>query len=234
MEKFKKALYQEFVAGHTWFDYVFLLTGIVLQIVVFILFPVEPINVVSGIAGVLCVVLGAQGKISNFVFGLIQVSTYIYLSISAKLYGQVGINLFYLATTLYGIYAWKKQYKVDQESEAASINTRKLTIPALLGMIATVILACFALGWGLQTWSDDSQPYLDAFTTVPAIAAQILMVMRYRDQWYLWLAIDVFGTAMWIAQGNYCMAAMYAFWCANCIYGLYNWTRQIKDNTPEK
>ena len=84
MEKFKKALYQEFVAGHTGFDYVFLLTGIVLQIVVFILFPKEPINVVSGIAGVLCVVLGAQGKISNFVFGLIQVSTYIYLSISAK------------------------------------------------------------------------------------------------------------------------------------------------------
>ena len=52
MEKLKKALYQEFVAGHTWFDYVFLLTGIVLQIVVFILFPKEPINVVSGIAGI--------------------------------------------------------------------------------------------------------------------------------------------------------------------------------------
>lgn len=234
MNKLKKVLYQEFIAGHSWFDYLFLLTGIALQFVVFCLFPKEPITIVSGISGVLCVVLGAQGKISNFVFGLIQCSTYIYLSLSAKLYGQVGINLFYLATTLYGIYTWGKNYKVNKESEEASINTRKLSPAALCGVVVTLIAACFALGWGLQTWSDDSQPYLDAFTTMPAIAAQLLMVARYRDQWFLWLAIDVFGTAMWIAQGNYCMAAMYAFWCANCIYGLYNWTRQVKDDSSKQ
>lgn len=226
--KISKALYQEFIAGHSWFDYVFLLTGVLLQVLVYCFNPGDPITLVSSISGVLCVVLGAQGKISNFVFGFIQVTTYIYLSLAAKLYGQVGINVFYLLTMVYGVFSWLRRYRVHTDTEAAALETRKLSLPALLGLIGVIILACFALGYGFQRFSDDSQPYLDAFTTVPAIAAQLLMVARYRDQWYLWLAIDVFGTAMWIAQGNYVMAAMYAFWCANCLYGFYNWTKEMK------
>lgn len=229
MQKIKQFFYSEFIAGHSWFDYVFLLTGILLQVVVFFFSDdADTLTLVSSISGVLCVVLGAQGKISNFIFGFIQVTTYIYLSLVAKLYGQVGINVFYLLTMVFGVFTWLRQYRTKEDTEANQLQTRALSLSALVGTIVVVILACFALGYGFQQWSDDSQPYLDAFTTMPAIAAQLLMVARYRDQWYLWLAIDVFGTAMWIAQGNYVMAAMYAFWCANCVYGFINWTREAK------
>lgn len=230
MSKIKQFFYSEFIAGHSWFDYVFLLTGILLQVAVFCLAPDgDALTLVSSISGVLCVVLGAQGKISNFVFGFIQVLTYIYLSLVAKLYGQVGINVFYLLTMIFGIFTWLRQYRTKADTEANQLQTRALSLPMLIGLIALIILACFALGFAFEHLSDDSQPYLDAFTTVPAIAAQLLMVARYRDQWYLWLAIDVFGTAMWIAQGNYVMAAMYAFWCANCLYGFYNWSKEMKE-----
>lgn len=230
MQKLKQFFYSEFIAGHSWFDYVFLLTGILLQFLVFFLAPDgDGLTLLSSVTGVLCVVLGAQGKISNFIFGFIQVTTYIYLSLVARLYGQVGINIFYLLTMVFGVFTWLRQYRTKADTEANQLQTRSLSITALIAMIALVILACFALGFAFSRFSDDSQPYLDAFTTVPAIAAQLLMVARYRDQWYLWLAIDVFGTAMWIAQGNYVMAAMYAFWCANCLYGFYNWTKEMKE-----
>lgn len=230
MSKIKQFFYSEFIAGHSWFDYVFLLTGILLQVAVFWLAPDgDALTLLSSVAGVLCVVLGAQGKISNFVFGFIQVITYIYLSLVAKLYGQVGINVFYLLTMIFGIFTWLRQYRTKADTEANQLQTRALSVPMLIGLIGLIILACFALGFVFEHLSDDSQPYLDAFTTVPAIAAQLLMVARYRDQWYLWLAIDVFGTAMWIAQGNYVMAAMYAFWCANCLYGFYNWSKEMKE-----
>jgi hypothetical protein len=80
----------------------------------------------------------------------------------------------------------------------------------------------------------DSQPYLDAFTTVPAFVAQILMVLVYREQWYIWLLVDVLATIMWFQAGNYCMAAQYIFWCANCVYGYVQWTRKVEVENSAK
>ena len=89
----------------------------------------------------------------------------------------------------------------------------------------TLLLLSLLTGWLLHRFTDDPQPYLDAFTTVPAILAQILMVLAFREQWYLWLFVDILATVMWLRAGNYCMAAQYAFWCINCIYGLRQWKR---------
>ena len=66
---------------------------------------------------------------------------------------------------------------------------------------------------------------MDSFTTVVALVAQVLMILAYRDQWFLWFAVDIVSVVMWIYVGNYCMAAQYAFWCCNCIYGYVRWTQ---------
>ena len=60
------------------------------------------------------------------------------------------------------------------------------------------------------------------------IFAQILMVKRYREQWALWLLIDVFCIKMWWVAGNWSMVAMYIAWTANAFYGWYNWTKLNK------
>ncbi|MBO7456529.1 MAG: nicotinamide mononucleotide transporter, partial [Paludibacteraceae bacterium] len=70
---------------------------------------------------------------------------------------------------------------------------------------------------------DDTQPYLDALTTVPALIAQVLMILVYREHWFIWLAVDILSVVLWLRAGDYCMAAQYAFWCANCLYGLHRW-----------
>ena len=57
------------------------------------------------------------------------------------------------------------------------------------------------------------------------------MILVYREQWYIWLVVDLLATVMWIQAENYCMAAQYAFWCLNCIYGYVHWTRTL-ENTP--
>ena len=91
-------------------------------------------------------------------------------------------------------------------------------------LIAVLTLLGSALaGWGLSAWTDDTQPYLDAFTTVPALVAQVLMILVYREHWFIWLAVDVLSVALWLRAGDYCMVAQYAFWCANCLYGLKRW-----------
>lgn len=225
MKKLAQWLYQEFIAGRTLFDYAFLLLGLAIQILVFCLVPDEPIMIVSGIAGIFSVILCSQGKISTFVFGFVQVVTYLVISYRQQLYGEVAINVFYFLSMIYGVWCWRRRYRMDDTANSASLKTRSLSIVHWI-ILTLVVVACSVLtGWGLSVWSNDSDPFFDAFTTVPAIPAQLLMVLGYREQWFFWFCIDVGCTIMWLRAGNWSIMMLYAFWCVNCIYGWLRWTQ---------
>ena len=207
----------------TWF---FLILGLLVQVLTLVLMPDNPISLVSGMLGICSVVLGAQGNILTFVFGFAQVATYTYLCCIERVYAEIAINIYYFITMIYGVYCWRNRLS----NNSLQVQTRRLSIKLIAWGMLLIALFSWLTGWLLARFTDDPQPYMDAFTTIPAIAAQLLMVLAYREQWYLWLVVDVLAVVMWLRAENYCMAAQYVFWCVNCIYGYIQWTRQL--DTP--
>ena len=211
----------------TW---IFLILGILVQVVTFQVLPEDnPWSLVSGLLGICSVVLGAQGNIWSFVFGFAQVGTYTYLCCIEHFYAEIAMNMYYFVTMLYGVYCWRRRLQQDTKQ----LQTRRLPARLIPWLSTGVILLSLLTGWLLSRYTDDPQPYMDAFTTVPAIAAQLLMVLAYREQWYLWLVVDVLAVVMWLRAENYCMAAQYAFWCANCVYGYIQWTKLLVQPSSE-
>lgn len=208
----------------TW---IFLILGLLVQVLTFVLMPDNPISLVSGMLGICSVVLGAQGNILTFVFGFAQVATYTYLCCVERFYAEIAINIYYFITMIYGVYCWRNRLS----NNSLQVQTRRLSIKLIAWGMLLIALFSWLTGWLLARFTDDPQPYMDAFTTVPAIAAQLLMVLAYREQWYLWLVVDVLAVVMWFRAENYCMAAQYIFWCVNCIYGYIQWTRQLDNPT---
>ena len=211
----------------TW---LFLGLGLLIQIVTYTFMPNTPLSLVSGMLGICSVVLGAQGNILTFVFGFAQVGTYTYLCVAERFYGEIAMNIYYFITMIYGVFLWRKRLesKGSMQVQTRTLSTRKLVI-----VMAAVLTLSVLSGVLLQQCTDDSQPYLDALTTIPALVAQILMVLAYREQWYLWIVVDVLATIMWLKAGNYCMAAQYAFWCMNCIYGYVQWTKSLEKTSKD-
>ena len=209
------------------FDYTFLAVGLLIQVVTFVYtnyrLPdsdhLSVISLISGLLGVCSVCLTAQGNILTFVFGFAQVGTYTYLCLTQRFYGEIAINIYYFFTMIYGVYAWRRRFNDD----ARTVTPRRLTWKLALLIGVATLLGSWLVGWGLATFTDDTQPYLDAFTTVPALVAQVLMILVYREHWFIWLAVDILSVVLWVRAGDYCMVAQYAFWCANCVYGLYRW-----------
>ena len=196
--------------------WLFLVTGLLVQVITFCLMPHSPWALVSGMLGICSVVLGAQGNILTFVFGFAQVVSYTYLCVVERFYAEIAINIYYFFTMIYGVYCWRRRLS----GKSLQVQTRSLSRGVFLLLSIVTVLLSILSGWLLQRYTDDPQPYLDAFTTMPAIVAQILMVMTYREQWYL---------VMWLRAENYCMVAQYAFWCANCIYGYVQWTKSLQE-----
>ena len=235
----KKVLKEEFVNGKTKFDWFFLGLGLVMQIIAIVYgyitnTPDNLVSIISSISGVLSVVLCAQGKISFYVFGFVQLFTYVFgVAIPNKLWGEAWENLFYFVTMLYGIYVWIKIYNKRSDNKSSEVKAKKLNGIGWAITIGALIVGTTILTFVLKN-TQDPLPFLDAISTIPAFIAQILMVLGYREQWLHWCIIDVASVIMFIMIGNWMMVAMFIFWTLNCVYGWYKWSKSVKYENWER
>lgn len=199
---------------------------VLLQILVYIVAPDSWYGVVAGIAGCISVVLTAKGRWMMYPIGFIQNFTYTVLAFQNMFYGEVIEQVFYIVTMIWGMVAWARNMHTNEDG-TQDVNTRKFGLAEWLFTIVGVAIGTWLFGRVLVAMGA-AQPYTDAATNVMALFAQILMVKRYREQWALWLLIDVFCIKMWWVAGNWSMVAMYIAWTANCIYGWVNWTKLNK------
>lgn len=228
MQKIKNWCKEEFWNGYSLFDRIFMIGMLLLQIIVFIICPDSIIGIISGISGVISVVLCAKKKISFYFIGFVQTISYLFLAFQNRFYGEVIENIFYLVTMVWGIFLWKKQLEVDDKN-SRQIKPKKFTITMWIFSIIGTIVSTIIMGY-LLTLIGSNQAYADACTNVLAIFAQILMIKCYKEQWIWWILIDLICIKMWFIAGNWTMVAMYIAWTINCVYGWYNWSNNNKYN----
>ena len=228
----KNWVLKNFWNGYTLFEKLFMLIAIAMQIVVFVLVPDTPLNIIAGIAGVISVIMCAKGRTMFYFIGFIQTFTYLALAWQNKFYGEVLENIFYFVTLIWGIFEWKKNEVTNEDGTEDVIAKKFSPIQWILSVVGTVI-ATYIMGYWLDGIGS-AQAYTDAATNVMAIFAQLLMVWRFREQWIWWIVIDLFCIKLWWVAGNWSMVAMYIVWTINAIYGWINWSKLNKiQNTKE-
>ena len=225
-------LKREMWDGFSLTEKLFMWGMVLLQIVVYIIAPDSWYGVIAGIAGCISVVLTAKGRWMMYPIGFIQNFTYTVLAFQNKFYGEVFEQVFYIVTMIWGMVAWARNMHTNEDG-TQDVNTRKFSVKDWIFTVVGVVIGTFIFGKVLVAMGAN-QAYTDAATNVMALFAQILMVKRYREQWVLWLLIDVFCIKMWLVAGNWSMVAMYVAWTANCIYGWINWTKLNKKSESPK
>ena len=240
MNKIGKILKNEFVSGKTKFDWLFLGVGLALQIIAIITgyingTPDSAGLIVSGLTGVVSVILCSQGKISFYLFGFIQLFTYVFcFSIPNRLHGETLENGMYFITMIIGIFIWVRNYRQDSSNESIEIKSKKLS--AVKNIIVAAVFVVGTIGYWIflknvpMFGAMDSDPFFDSITSVPAYIAQILMILGYREQWIYWFILDVFSVVLAIRAGSWVMTAQFIFWTLNCVYGYWKWTKSTKNS----
>ena len=201
-----------------WFGISFILTGIATQVATYAFTEDSFISLISGIAGVISVVLCSQRKLSFYFWGFLQIGTFMVICINEHLYGKLFENGFYLITMICGLLMWKRN---EQHHTVETRSLKKLTLLFVSIQILFAVLVVETILTGIG----GEQSFMDSFTTIFAIVAQLLMIYRYRESWLFWLVVDIACVIMWYNEGNWCMTVQYIFWTMNCIYGLIKWNK---------
>ena len=76
-------------------------------------------------------------------------------------------------------------------------------------------------------------PFVDAFTTVSSVAAMIISVRMYAEQWWIWIAVDVFSVYMWwcdfrSGSDNMATLLMWAVYLGNAVIMLIKWEKEAR------
>ncbi|MBF0785320.1 nicotinamide riboside transporter PnuC [Muribacter muris] len=215
---------QELFGGWQPFEVVWLLLFIAAQIVVYYFYPDSLLAMIAGISGIICNVFISKGKISNYVFGLIFAYSYFYVSLGANYLGEMNTTLYvYIPAQFIGYFLWKQNMQQDKSSEA--VITKSLSVKGWLGLVAFIAIGTLLFVQALNA-AGGSSTGLDGLTTIIVVSAQVLMLLRYREQWILWIVLNILSIALWAENPS--MYVMYSAYLLNAIYGYYNWTKLQK------
>ena len=215
---------QELFGGWKPFEAAWLLIFIAAQIGIYIYNPDSILGMVSGVSGIICNVFVSKGKISNYFFGLIFAYTYFYISLGANFLGEMNTTLYvYIPAQFIGYFLWKANMQKEQGVDA--VVAKALTAKGWMGLIAFLVIGTFLFVQLLNHFGGSSTG-LDGLSTIIVIAAQALMVLRYREQWLLWILLNIISIALWAE--NTSMYVMYSAYLLNSLYGYYNWRKLQK------
>jgi nicotinamide mononucleotide transporter len=175
-------------------------------------------------AGILLisVVLSALENIWSWPTAIAGVALYIIVFYQAKLYADTGLQVVYIAISIYGWYEWLHGGK-----EAGVLQVSKVPMNVLLTGTMIALGATAGLGLFFRHYTDNPLPFGDSALTSFSLLAQFLMARKYLENWHVWITVDVFYIAMFIFKHLYPTAVLYAAFIGACTLGLVQWRKAI-------
>lgn len=188
------------------------------------------IGIISSTTGVACVVCTGKGKLSAYVFGLINAVLYGIIALKANYYGDAMLNLgYYSIMQFIGFFTWKKH----MNSETHEVEKRRMTNRGKVILLCIITLSTFIYGIVLKKLGGNL-PYIDAFTTATSVIAMIVSIRMYMEQWIMWICINLASVTMWsyaFYNGNDSVSTllMWIVYLVNSIISYSKWNKESKE-----
>ncbi|MGE8410274.1 MAG: nicotinamide riboside transporter PnuC [Pseudomonas sp.] len=152
--------------------------------------------------------------------GLVMVLLYSWLFFDFKLYSQMLLQGVYAALQMYGWWQWTRPDSVREARKVSLLPPARVNLGLVLGLFGSLVI-----GAAMSTWTDATQPWLDAAITGFSLVAQWWMAQKRVQCWALWIVIDAVCVGLFIYQALYLTAALYALFTLLAIQGLREWRR---------
>jgi len=180
------------------------------------------LEVVGVITGLLCVYLAAKNIIWNWPIAIVSVAIYIFIFYNARLYADMGLQFYFLATNIYGWYFWSKKPVTDDKAPVILIKRKEIVFSVL-----AIILFTYILGSVLK-YTPASYPFIDSFCTACSLVAQIFLARKVLENWLIWIFVDIIYVGVYLFKGLHLTAIMYAIYVGIALMGYIDWKKDYK------
>lgn len=181
--------------------------------------PVEVLGVLFGILGVW---LAAKPSVWTWPASLVSVGMYVLVFYDARLYADMGLNVFYFFTSLYGWYLWLYGGKNHSVRKVGHATIKEFSVLALFGALFTL-----GLGYFLDNYTNADLSYTDSATTAVSLMGYWMMAKKQLENWIVWLVVDVVYVGVYTYKELYLTSFLYIVFLALCVQGYRNWKKEL-------
>lgn len=182
------------------------------------------------ICGLLNSYYASLGKIENYIFGGLYSILVGYVSYINGLYGLASLSiLVYVPSQIHGYFSWKKNMN---ETDKKEVEVRGFTLKFSLMLTFIVVSLSFLFGYLLNLIPSQNLAFLDSSSNIINLSAVVLMNMRYKECWMIWLFNNTIDLIIWIINtvkgtpNSIMMLLVSIGFLSINVYGLYKWFKK--------
>lgn len=209
--------------------------------------------VISGFTMALSALMALNRKLLSFFWGMIGLSVHAYLSWQIhyhELTGDFILNIFNFVMQPIGFITWylaiKRHPEISHYDESlgasdfdkilhTKVPVRRLDKRGII--IAVVCAIVMYAGWW---WGALNGMYIDTFTkekifshadtilNTLVVMGQFLMILRFREQWMVWIVTDIIGIYLWSHSMTPVASMQSLLLLFNSCVALYLWSKESK------
>lgn len=182
----------------------------------------ELVEILATGANLAYIVLLIREKILCWLFGIIGSLLSMYLFVSARLYSEALLYVFYAGMGCYGWLRWRRALALAPNPVIVWRLARHL-----VAAIAATTLALL-LGYSMAHFTDAQRPMIDAFTTSFSFLATYLEITKVLEAWVYWFCLNL--TSIWLYHDRDLdlYAALTALYTALSVVGYAQWRRSYR------
>lgn len=154
--------------------------------------------------------------------GIVSSTFYCFIFYQAKIYADMGLQVYFVAISIYGWFAWLRKKDSVKDLQIRSVRS------VLALKLSVVFLVLFgALYLLLSEYTDSPIPLGDAFTSALSIIASWMLSRKLLEQWWLWVVVNFTSVGLYFYRGIELTALLYIIYGIVAVAGYYEWKKKM-------
>ena len=184
--------------------------------------PVSRAEWLGAVLGLWMVVCNARVHPLGWPLAILSSMLYALVFLDSRLYGQAVLQLLFVAMAAWGLWQWVR----PATSQEPALQPRRA--PRAVRRVAawSVLLLWGLLGSLMARLTDDPSPYADALPTAGSLVATWMLARQYRENWMLWLLVNLSSVVLFAWQGLWLTVGLYAVFAVMSAWGWWMWARR--------
>lgn len=178
-----------------------------------------PTEIAANAFNAASIVLAGRNNIHMWWTTIVGCVLFSYVFFAAKLYADVTLQAFFVATALVGWWRWR------HGRQGAPLPVRHSPVSRLAASAVAGVVVTLGYGWLLHRFTDAYAPFVDSAVLAFSILGQLLLIERRVESWWCWLVVNTIAVPLYASRGLYVTAVMYAAFGVNAVVSLLHWRR---------
>lgn len=179
------------------------------------------------ISGILYLWLEIKQHRWMWVVGFLTSLAYVFIFFFAKVYADMGLNIYYVVISIYGFVQWSRKVESTENAHPdETIIYRHLTLGLFVKILLATLLVFGLIWYFLSHFTDSPIPIGDACTTSIGIIATWMLAKRIVEHWIFWVVVNTLSVYLYYLRDLRPTMLLYICYAILSVLGWYSWTRK--------